>query len=98
MAEVDVRLLDGFAVAVDAVEVDGAAWHRRKSAELVALLALAPGARLHREHVVDALWPDLSVDRALPRLHKAAHFARGRGVGATCLPTGRAGLRGAAVA
>ena len=34
------------------------------------------GARLHREHVVDALWPDLSVDRALPRLHKAAHFAR----------------------
>src|SRR5262245_48747146 len=76
MAEVDVRLLDGFTVAVDGVAVTAAAWHLRKSAELVALLALAPSARLHRERVVDALWPDLTVDRALPRLHKAVHFAR----------------------
>ncbi|HET6939872.1 MAG TPA: AAA family ATPase, partial [Nocardioides sp.] len=76
MAEVDVRLLDGFSVAVDGVAVAAADWHLRKSSELVALLALAPGARLHRERVVDALWPDLTVDRALPRLHKAVHFAR----------------------
>jgi DNA-binding SARP family transcriptional activator len=76
MAEIDVRLLDGFAVAVDGVEVDEATWHRRKSAELVALLALTPGARLHRERVVAALWPDVPADRALPRLHKAAHYAR----------------------
>src|SRR5262245_22589727 len=76
MAEVDVRLLDGFSVAVDGVAVSASAWHLRKSAELVALLALAPGARLHRERVVDALWPELTVDRALPRLHKAVHFAR----------------------
>jgi DNA-binding SARP family transcriptional activator len=76
MVEVDVRVLDGFSVTVDGVAVAAAAWHRRKSAELVALLALAPDTRLHRERVVDALWPDLTLDRALPRLHKAAHYAR----------------------
>lgn len=70
------RLLDGFAVLLDGVPVDGAAWHRRKSAELIELLALTPGARLHRERVVDALWPDFPLEQALPRLHKAAHFAR----------------------
>jgi DNA-binding SARP family transcriptional activator/tetratricopeptide (TPR) repeat protein len=26
--------------------------------------------------VIDALWPDLAVERAAPRLHKAAHYAR----------------------
>ena len=40
------------------------------------MLALAPGRRLHREQVIDALWPDLSPDAAAPRLHKAAHYAR----------------------
>ena len=40
------------------------------------LLALAPGRRLHREQVVDLLWPDDSLDVAAPKLHKAAHFAR----------------------
>ena len=70
------RLLDGFSVHLDGAPVDGTAWHRRKSAELVQLLALTPGARLHRERVVDALWPDLPPEQALPRLHKAAHYAR----------------------
>ena len=70
------RLLESFSVHVDGVMVDGAAWHRRKSAELVQLLALTPGARLHRERVVHALWPDLPLEQSLPRLHKAAHFAR----------------------
>jgi tetratricopeptide (TPR) repeat protein len=42
----------------------------------VKLVALAPGARLHRDRVLDALWPDVDPAAALPRLHKAAHFAR----------------------
>ncbi len=79
--QVRVRLLDGFDVEVDGEPVDAEAWQRRKSAELVQLLALAPGARLHRERVVDALWPGLDLPQALPRLHKAAHFAR-RALGA----------------
>ncbi|OHV31237.1 SARP family transcriptional regulator [Pseudofrankia sp. EUN1h] len=51
-------------------------WRRRQAAALVKLLALAPGRRLHRERVLDALWPDVPVDEAAPRLHKAAHYAR----------------------
>jgi hypothetical protein len=31
---------------------------------------------MHREQVIDALWPGLSSDTAAPRLHKAAHYAR----------------------
>src|SRR5690606_28994357 len=40
------------------------------------LLALAPRQRLHREQVVDLLWPGVGVPDAAPRLHKAAHYAR----------------------
>jgi DNA-binding SARP family transcriptional activator len=51
-------------------------WDRRSSASLVKILALAPGHRLHREHVLDLLWPDEAPSSAANRLHKAAHFAR----------------------
>ena len=43
---------------------------------LVKLLALRPGRRLPREQVIDLLWPDLLLEQAAPRLHKAAHYAR----------------------
>jgi predicted ATPase/DNA-binding SARP family transcriptional activator len=73
---VDVRLLGSFAVAVDGRPVPPDAWRRRSAAALVKLLALHPGHRLRREQVVDALWPDLLVEEAAPRLHQAAHYAR----------------------
>ena len=74
---VEVRLLGGFTVLVDGVPTPASRWTRRPASALVKLLALAPRGRLHRDRVVDALWPDLALDVALPRLHKAAHFARG---------------------
>jgi DNA-binding SARP family transcriptional activator len=49
---------------------------RRSASALVKLLALAPRRSLHRERVLDALWPDLSPEDASPRLHTAAHYAR----------------------
>ena len=52
------------------------AWSRRHAASLVKLLALSPGRRLHREQVIEALWPGLPVETPGPRLHKAAHYAR----------------------
>ncbi len=73
---VDVRLLGGFEVLVDGVPPPDGAWARQAPAALVKLLALSPGHRLRREQVIDALWPDLLLDRAAPRLHKAAHYAR----------------------
>ncbi|MFM2079309.1 MAG: hypothetical protein RJA49_3199 [Actinomycetota bacterium] len=53
-----------------------AGWTRRNAANLVKILALAPGHRLHREQVMDLLWPDESPVDIAPRLHKAAHYAR----------------------
>jgi DNA-binding SARP family transcriptional activator len=71
-----IDLLGGFTVTVDGVAVPGDAWSRRHAAGLVKLLALARGRRMHREQVIDALWPDVDLDAAGPRLHKAAHYAR----------------------
>lgn len=71
-----VRMLGGFEVAVDGVPVPPAVWSRRQAASLVKLLALADGHRLHREQVVEELWPGITLDVAGPRLHKAAHYAR----------------------
>lgn len=73
---VEIRLLGPFEVRLDGVPVPPVAWSRRDAAALVKVLALARDHRLHREQVMDRLWPDLAVSEAAPRLHKAAHFAR----------------------
>lgn len=73
---IEIRMLGGFDVAVDGAPVAPEAWTRRHAAALVKLLALSDGRRLHREQVVEALWPGLDMDAAAPRLHKAAHYAR----------------------
>jgi DNA-binding SARP family transcriptional activator/tetratricopeptide (TPR) repeat protein len=75
-ASIKIRLLGRFEVAVDGNAVADSVWTRRQAATLVKLLALAPGRRLHREEVLDAVWPDEPIDQAVPKLHKAAHFAR----------------------
>ena len=73
---IEITLLGSFQVRLDERAVPAGAWNRRHAAALVKLLALSPGRRLHREQVIDALWPDLTLDEAAPRLHKATHFAR----------------------
>ena len=40
------------------------------------LLTLAPGHRLHREQVMETLWPKLSVHKASNNLHQCLHAAR----------------------
>ncbi|HET6752932.1 MAG TPA: AAA family ATPase, partial [Jiangellaceae bacterium] len=75
-AKVEIRMLGGFEVLLDGSPVPVAGWPRPQAATLVKLLALAPGRRLHREQLVDRLWPDLTVAEAAPRLHKVAHYAR----------------------
>ncbi|HEU4514687.1 MAG TPA: alpha/beta fold hydrolase [Nocardioidaceae bacterium] len=73
---VEIHLLGPFRVLVDGRPVPDEAWSRRDAAGLVKLLATKHGHRLHREQVMDALWPDVGVADATPRLHKAAHYAR----------------------
>jgi len=96
VVRVDIGLLGGFTVGIDGVALPAGRWHRRHAAALVKLLALSPRARLHRDRVIDALWPEVGPDTALPRLHKAAHYARqgwpvGSGVGRATAGSGGRG-------
>lgn len=75
-ATVDILVLGGFSVRVDGNSTPADGWSRRSAAALVKILALTPCHRMHRERMMDLLWPDDSVERSAPRLHKAAHFAR----------------------
>src|SRR3954470_6766230 len=76
MADVSVTLLSGFAASVDGVPVPETAWRLKKARELVKLLALAPGHRLHREQAMDVLWRDRGPAAAANNLHQAVHVAR----------------------
>jgi predicted ATPase/DNA-binding SARP family transcriptional activator/DNA-binding CsgD family transcriptional regulator len=51
-------------------------WKLKKSASLVKLLALQPQNRMHRERVIDLLWPELSPQKAANNLHRTLHEAR----------------------
>ncbi len=79
--EVDTRplrihLLGGFRVTVGDHTIAEEAWRRRKVAALVKLLALAPGCALHREHLLDTLWPDLEPESAANNLQQTLYLAR----------------------
>lgn len=76
MAELRVELLGGFRVRAGNREVPGAYWRRRKPAAVLKMLALAPGHRLRREQIMDALWPQLTPEAAAANLRKAVHQAR----------------------
>src|SRR3954447_17867545 len=76
MPRVEIRVLGGFEVSVDGRRVPAERWRQRRASGLVKLLALAPRHRLHREQVIDALWPDLPPAAGAANLRKAAHHAR----------------------
>jgi DNA-binding SARP family transcriptional activator len=73
---VRIRLLGGFDVHVDGVAVPADAWRLSKARSLLKLLALAEGHRMHRDAVVEALWPDLRAAAATNNLHQTLHSAR----------------------
>ena len=76
MPDIRIGLFGGFRVEVDGRSIPEEAWRQRKPAALVKLLALAPRHRLHREQVMDALWPELAPAPAAANLRKALHHAR----------------------
>jgi DNA-binding SARP family transcriptional activator len=69
-------LLGGLEVSAGSRIVEGETWGLRKASGLVKLLALSPTHRLHREQVMDALWPDLGTARASNYLRQALYAAR----------------------
>ena len=75
-AALRIWLLGRFAAQLADRPVLEEAWHGGRAKAVVKLLALAPGHRLHREQVMDALWPDLAPGPGAANLRKAVHYAR----------------------
>ncbi|MFD5086859.1 BTAD domain-containing putative transcriptional regulator [Kitasatospora sp. NPDC058406] len=71
-----IRLLGGFRVHVGHREIADGGWRLRKSRNLVELLALAPGHRLHGEQVLGRLWPDQAPGAGADQLRRAVQEAR----------------------
>jgi len=71
-----VSILGGFEVRIGGKPIPGDAWRSRRAADVVKLLALVPSHSLHREQLMEALWPNLSSDAAGANLRKAVHYAR----------------------
>ncbi|HZN77866.1 MAG TPA: AAA family ATPase, partial [Micromonosporaceae bacterium] len=71
-----ISVLGGFRAEVGGRPVAEDAWRRSGAAALVKLLAVTPGHRMHREQLIDVLWPDLDQAAGARRLTKALHFAR----------------------
>jgi len=69
-------MLGGFSVSVGSRILEEGAWRLRKAANLVKILALSPGHRMHRERVMDMLWPDLGSQAASNNLRGVIHAAR----------------------
>jgi DNA-binding SARP family transcriptional activator len=71
-----VRLLGGFRVQPADAGQAVSDWPRRSAKTLVKLLAVRPGHALHREQVIDVLWPKVDAESALNSFGKALHVAR----------------------
>jgi predicted ATPase/DNA-binding SARP family transcriptional activator len=72
----ELRLLGGFETRIGGQVVSSAVWRQRRAAAVVKLLALEPGHRLHREQLLETLWPDLDIESAANNLRGALHHAR----------------------
>jgi DNA-binding SARP family transcriptional activator len=71
-----VRLLGGFRVERADTGHYLPDWPRRSAKTLTKLLATHPGHALHREQIIDVLWPDVDPQAGLNSFGKALHAAR----------------------
>lgn len=72
-----VRLLGSFSVSVGGEVVAADAWRLRKARDVIKLLALASRHRLHRDQLIDLLWPDLDQRSGANNLYQTLSAARG---------------------
>ena len=77
-----VHLLGRFQVALEHEPISQSAWRLRSAAALLKLLALAPDHRLHREQLMELLWPEAEPEAAANNLRYSLHAAR-RGLSAS---------------
>jgi predicted ATPase/DNA-binding SARP family transcriptional activator len=71
-----VGLLGDFAVWVGGRPIPHGSWKRGRAGATIKLLALAPGYRLHREQLIDLLWPDADGEAAAANLRYVLHTTR----------------------
>jgi hypothetical protein len=71
-----VRPLGGFSLSLGRHDIEADRWRLKKAAGLVKLLALAPGHKMHKERIMEALWPGVDARRASNNLHRTLHSAR----------------------
>lgn len=76
VSQLRVSLLGGFRVERDDLATPVSRWQRRSAKTLTKLLATAPGHALHREQVLELLWPGSNLDSALNSFGKTLHAAR----------------------
>ncbi len=74
--ELTIQLLGGFEVCVGDRQVERSAWQRRKAMNLVKILAMSPHLSLHREEILELLWPERSPVAAGNNLRVVLHAAR----------------------
>jgi DNA-binding SARP family transcriptional activator/Tol biopolymer transport system component len=75
-SSLEIHLLGPFKTIVDGEVVADVCWQRRKPKLLVKLLALQPQHRLHREQIMDLLWPEQDFESAANSLNKIIYLAR----------------------
>lgn len=70
------HLLGRFEVVRQDAPIPPQAWRRRRPADLLKLIALAPGHALTREQVVETLWPGKDLASGANNLHRALYDLR----------------------
>src|SRR5215213_91026 len=73
---VRIGLLGGYRLWVGPRVIEEDRWRLRKARSLIKLLAFSRGHRLHREQVMELLWPGLDPHSAVNNLHYTLHIAR----------------------
>jgi DNA-binding SARP family transcriptional activator len=71
-----IYLLGRFSVEVAGKQIPAAAWTKRRPIEVLVALALAAGRVLHREELIDRIWPEKDLDAGANNLHRALHDLR----------------------
>jgi DNA-binding SARP family transcriptional activator len=71
-----INLLGGFRVWIGSQSIPDQTWKRRKVQALVKLLALTSRHCLHREQLMELLWPEAEMESARNNLRQTLHLAR----------------------
>jgi DNA-binding SARP family transcriptional activator/tetratricopeptide (TPR) repeat protein len=69
-------MLGRFAVEYQGEAVEQGAWSRKRPVELLTALALAQGHLLHREEIIDRLWPGKDLEAGANNLYRTLHTLR----------------------